>query len=268
MKYSPDPSSRSAFTLIELLVVISIIAILAAILLPVFSSVQEKARDTKCQSNIKQLGAGCLLFAADHDNQLPGTYDTRDKAVGVPELAYQGSWLTGSTKETDETKLAPRYGTIWPYIKDEKVYRCPSMIFNRIADNKGSNGKFDYAFFCRLGGARLQNIPARTRLRDPNNTLLTPLIIEEDAGHYINSTTAGNIEGTHGFADQASLIHRNGCNYVAIDGSGQRLQPPDRAQPYMAQEWAVDIGGGRYLNLGKPNLNRYGEWGENGSFSN
>jgi prepilin-type N-terminal cleavage/methylation domain-containing protein/prepilin-type processing-associated H-X9-DG protein len=64
--------SSKAFTLIELLVVIAIIAILAALLLPVLSTAREKARQTGCASNLRQLGTGIQLFADEHDEQLPG----------------------------------------------------------------------------------------------------------------------------------------------------------------------------------------------------
>ncbi|NPV48150.1 MAG: DUF1559 domain-containing protein [Armatimonadetes bacterium] len=65
---------RRGFTLIELLVVIAIIAILAAILFPVFAKAREKARQTSCQSNLKQLVSACLQYAQDYDERLPAVY--------------------------------------------------------------------------------------------------------------------------------------------------------------------------------------------------
>jgi len=66
-----NKSTRKGFTLIELLVVIAIIAILAAILFPVFARAREKARQTKCLSNVKQLGMSLLMYASDHDGAFP-----------------------------------------------------------------------------------------------------------------------------------------------------------------------------------------------------
>ena len=62
---------KKAFTLIELLVVIAIIAILAAILFPVFAQAREKARQTSCLSNLKQIGLGLMMYTQDYDETYP-----------------------------------------------------------------------------------------------------------------------------------------------------------------------------------------------------
>lgn len=94
--------NRKAFTLIELLVVIAIIAILAAILFPVFAQAREKARQTTCASNEKQLGLAFLQYAEDYDEQFPA--DTTGPGQG---------WMTGWATE------------IYPYLKSTGVYACP-----------------------------------------------------------------------------------------------------------------------------------------------
>jgi len=91
-----------AFTLIELLVVIAIIAILAAILFPVFAKAREKARQSSCSSNLKQLSLAVLQYTQDYDEVLPdaecnGYYDGR-------------VWIISSL----------------PYIKNTQIFKCPS----------------------------------------------------------------------------------------------------------------------------------------------
>lgn len=78
-------AGQGGFTLIELLVVISIIAVLAAILLPALGKVQDSARSTKCASNLRQLGVGINSYASDNDGQLPGPLAVSQYAViGIP----------------------------------------------------------------------------------------------------------------------------------------------------------------------------------------
>ncbi|MEA3401028.1 MAG: DUF1559 domain-containing protein [Armatimonadota bacterium] len=99
--------ARNGFTLIELLVVIAIIAILAAILFPVFARAREKARQASCQSNLKQLGIALNMYAQDYDERLP--WHCRTTPVSDPNRNYTG-WNT----------------QIFPYVKNEQLYVCPS----------------------------------------------------------------------------------------------------------------------------------------------
>ncbi|HIE53442.1 MAG TPA: DUF1559 domain-containing protein [Armatimonadetes bacterium] len=107
-------TSRRGFTLIELLVVIAIIAILAAILFPVFAQAREKARQASCQSNAKQLALAFLMYAQDNDEHLPWYSDRR----GYP--AYDP--FSGRTHIRTLW-----YGLVYPYVKNTQVYVCPSM---------------------------------------------------------------------------------------------------------------------------------------------
>ena len=117
---APNPGHRrSAFTLIELLVVIAIIAILAAILFPVFARARENARRTSCLSNTKQLGLGMMQYVQDYDDHYPPRFsDIPDSAGGKlrwPQLVI-------------------------PYIKSYQIYNCPSR-----ATVDEFNGNYDTA---------------------------------------------------------------------------------------------------------------------------
>jgi len=99
--------TKTGFTLIELLVVIAIIAILAAILFPVFAKVREKARQTSCASNMRQLGLGVLQYIQDYDEKFPAVWDNRSN-IGAGEKDI--NWAQ----------------EIYPYVNSIQVYVCPS----------------------------------------------------------------------------------------------------------------------------------------------
>ena len=103
------PSLKHAFTLIELLVVIAIIAILAAILFPVFAQAKEAAKKTACLSNMKQISIGLMMYETDADDMNPPSQ------VGLG--AQIVSWPT----------------LIQPYIKSDQVFSCPSATSAGIA---------------------------------------------------------------------------------------------------------------------------------------
>lgn len=100
---------RGGFTLIELLVVIAIIAILAAILFPVFAQAREKARQTQCMNNLKQMATGTLMYSQDYDENLP-------MAVYGPVPRPTGSGNCFFTL----------FDGIFPYIKNLDILQCPS----------------------------------------------------------------------------------------------------------------------------------------------
>ncbi len=95
---------RKGFTLIELLVVIAIIAILAAILFPVFARAREKARQTSCLSNVKEITLGTMMYVQDYDERLPRLYYNQ----------------TGPPTRVTVTMMVD------PYIKNVQIWNCPS----------------------------------------------------------------------------------------------------------------------------------------------
>jgi prepilin-type N-terminal cleavage/methylation domain-containing protein/prepilin-type processing-associated H-X9-DG protein len=128
---------QRGFTLIELLVVIAIIAILAAILFPVFAKAREKARQASCLSNVKQLGLSVLSYVQDNDELMPfgRTYTNGTVTCRV----YPGTLTLGQWFEA-----------VQPYVMNAQIFRCPSMAADWIG----------YSYNIHLG--YLGNYPGRT----------------------------------------------------------------------------------------------------------
>ena len=122
---APQPRGQTGFTLIELLVVIAIIAILAAMLLPALAGAKAKAQRLQCLSQMKQLGLGIQLFAADHDDKYPPS------AYSTGNYLYQLSWddyihrYIGGT-DTDGDLLVGISGGLTSPERIPKILKCPA----------------------------------------------------------------------------------------------------------------------------------------------
>ena len=112
---------KRGFTLIELLVVIAIIAILAAILFPVFAKARAKARQIACLNNEKQIGTGLLQYIQDNDEYFPERYGYQD-----PVTLHQDTWKD----------------MLYPYIKSYAVFKCPSNPAAQVLDLTPGNRNF------------------------------------------------------------------------------------------------------------------------------
>ena len=110
--------ARKAFTLIELLVVIAIIAILAAILFPVFAQAREKARTVSCLSNCKQIALGQMMYGQDYDETIV-PWCGIDRNSNVIDIQKQFVWTV----------------LLQPYIKNQQIFKCPS--YNEATKIKG-----------------------------------------------------------------------------------------------------------------------------------
>jgi len=147
---------QSGFTLIELLVVIAIIAILAAILFPVFAQAREKARQTSCLSNQKQLATGFLMYVQDYDETFP---------LRTPGPGLETTWIVQPPDaQPGNTSLRASYwiAATNPYMKNYQIWRCPSTPAETFV-NPGpvtTTDTWSYDFNSMLGVYTLAGIPA------------------------------------------------------------------------------------------------------------
>jgi prepilin-type N-terminal cleavage/methylation domain-containing protein/prepilin-type processing-associated H-X9-DG protein len=134
---------RRAFTLIELLVVIAIIAILSAILFPVFTRARENARRTSCLSNMKQIGLGLMQYTQDYDERFAPNYPQNGVPDAVPDIldtdpskpsgVFQISANSGSPTGHFQSWM----DTIYPYVKSTQIFVCPSTKVAKTVPNYG-----------------------------------------------------------------------------------------------------------------------------------
>ena len=178
-------TKRRGFTLIELLVVIAIIAILAAILFPVFARARENARRASCQSNMKQIALGFKQYIGDYDELYP--------RAGAATVADPG-WAFA----------------LQPYLKSTQIYQCPS---NTDADPASPTivttpQYTDYAFNIRMAA---QN---ESGLFGSSQTVLN-----------YEATSGSSNSASGGADTVASLIHLEGANFSFADGHVKWLKP-------------------------------------------
>ena len=241
----------SAFTLVELLVVIGIIAILIAILMPALGRARDQARGVQCSSNMRQLMMAVHMFAADHKGHCPGNHvDALDggRPNSDPE---KRSWLSGDYVNPAYTLAnAPEKGTLYRYVKNAELYKCPSrdQIGGRSNGGAFTNEKFDYTVSQVFSGARVAAIPAQSRYvflpSSKSEYLQTPYFVEETSFRINNL----NIDGGWSNVDEHSDHHRGGSYYAAMDGSVHWFKPRKKpvtntsdytSQPAQAWQWYV-----------------------------
>ncbi len=129
----------TAFTLIELLVVIAIISILAAMLFPVFAQARAKARQTVCQSNLKQIGLAIFQYKQDYDETyVPYQLPYAKNAVSTPGYTNTGiaEWLKSSVAPEGE------YYLLEPYVKNDAVRLCPNRTERYLNGGQWHEGRY------------------------------------------------------------------------------------------------------------------------------
>lgn len=190
---------RQGFTLIELLVVIAIIAILAAILFPVFARAREKARQSSCLSNLKQIGTALMMYADDNDQ----TY-----------LRVHGS-LPGNPGHDE---VLPWYPSLQPYVKNDKIFRCPSHPKQYPSNDTDYviNGYFACATPMSYFPAPAQTICFAERSDDTGAFGYHPW--EPDSPDHFSAHICPN-------------RHNNGSNYAFADGHAKWMRWEDTLSP-------------------------------------
>jgi prepilin-type N-terminal cleavage/methylation domain-containing protein/prepilin-type processing-associated H-X9-DG protein len=201
--------SRRAFTLIELLVVIAIIAILAAILFPVFARAREAARKTSCISNIKQITTAMMMYRGDYDEQMPplayptGTYLMPDNSTGTNYL-----WNH----------------VLHPYTKNFGIFNCPSNKYT--APTLTYSGQYEPSFGYGLN-------PAVGSISDASVSRVSDLVMLTDSRYYLASPNNSDVPntalpvtacGVYGVSPMYP-IHNGMANVGYYDGHAKSIKP-------------------------------------------
>ena len=196
-------SRRRGFTLIELLVVIAVIALLAAILFPVFARAREKARQSSCANNIKSLGTAILMYAQDFDETLPlAAYFTATDAATWHDI-------------TD------------PYVKNKQIWHCSSSAVKK-ADASGKiTTHFGYnAAYLTTMAADFSNADTHNAASLASVTFASQTVLLTDAKSSVDGSWCGDdgkflLAPTGADTDcwgRPNLLHSVGCNVVWLDG--------------------------------------------------
>ena len=201
---------RKGFTLIELLVVIAIIAILAAILFPVFAKAREKARQSSCASNLKQIGLGITQYAQDYDEYI---LTPMSPPVTLPAPA--------DTYVMDKCGTARAFWTIKlnPYVKSDAIYVCPSgeiAVGNADAPSGGCTIfiKRSYNMNGTLTGCCGQGV-AMASVTKPAETF----IVADSGVHRVFGPGFGVLNDTdHPGFPWVKNRHSEGANVLWVDG--------------------------------------------------
>ena len=200
-------SARKGFTLIELLVVIAIIAILAAILFPVFARAREKARQASCLSNQKQIALAWHMYTQDYDETVPRYY--YNVYHPVPNEFGYGSGYYVRTLDV-----------LHPYINNMQVRFCPSDSYrDRFKLNYGYNYRY-------LGAWHADGAGSLAEITEPASTIC----IGESNNGYDVIYAPGIAEAVRVSWDR----HNGGSNYSFCDGHAKWMSEPDVTGNWMS----------------------------------
>jgi len=205
MKRRTTSSRQAGFTLIELLVVIAIIAILAAILFPVFARAREKARQSSCLNNVKQIALAFAMYTQDYDEMCVGRIIYTPGTVYRPYYQANGTYLSWQD-------------LLYPYVMNRQVFVCPS------ADRGLWYG--GYGWNCGLGYSLNHPDPTRTgweydgvkisEMPYPAETWCVADAAAYGVQGYL--TTAYHVNTPGGYEPWDPIRHNGGSNFAFCDG--------------------------------------------------
>ena len=205
--------NKRGFTLIELLVVIAIIAILAAILFPVFARAREAARKTSCLSNMKQIGTGMMMYAQDYDEIMPS---------GVFATQPAGIWGTPAWNDYGWCYI---FTLLDPYTKNTGIYGCPSTQATVVGpvgrQMKVSYGYSEYLYNIGFGHASLAALGSNqygvASIAILADSRFAGIFNDWDNGGTNNATYPNNFLARVALANGTTPRHE-GSNFLYADG--------------------------------------------------
>ncbi len=233
---TPVKIAPRGFTLIELLVVIAIIALLAAILFPVFASAREKGRQAACQSNLRQIGVAIRMYAQDADETYVPKYNCISYDTTYPDHCVSPALLPGGGLDPPLPEWLPASnapaGTPYllePYIKNDGLRLCPSRrvrppLPGETLDAEGRYvlNAWDSYFGSSLG---LTETSPQARpdgdVRDPAGTLIV-WEHNNNAGECQNGQDGGDLDRPANIGGHWSDDHNGGFNALYCDGHVKR----------------------------------------------